>query len=74
MAAVKALRERWIDRRATLQAIHRAFAVAGVKFIDENGGGPGVAEIRSWGTRDDLSLSTSNLHGGSLGPGQKLID
>jgi hypothetical protein len=36
------LRERWIDRRATLQAIHRAFAVAGVKFIDENGGGASV--------------------------------
>ncbi len=29
-------------RRATLQAIRRAFEVAGVEFIDENGGGPGV--------------------------------
>ena len=29
-------------RRATLQAIRRAFEMAGVKFIDENGGGPGV--------------------------------
>jgi transcriptional regulator with XRE-family HTH domain len=29
-------------RRATLQAIRRAFELAGVDFIDENGGGPGV--------------------------------
>ena len=29
-------------RRATLQAIRRAFEMAGVEFIDENGGGPGV--------------------------------
>jgi transcriptional regulator with XRE-family HTH domain len=29
-------------RRATLQAIRRAFETAGVEFIDENGGGPGV--------------------------------
>ena len=29
-------------RRATLQAIRRAFEVAGVEFIDENGGGAGV--------------------------------
>jgi predicted transcriptional regulator len=29
-------------RRATLQAVRRAFELAGVKFIDENGGGPGV--------------------------------
>jgi transcriptional regulator with XRE-family HTH domain len=29
-------------RRATLQAIRRAFESAGVDFIDENGGGPGV--------------------------------
>jgi transcriptional regulator with XRE-family HTH domain len=29
-------------RRATLQAIRRAFEVAGVEFIEENGGGPGV--------------------------------
>jgi transcriptional regulator with XRE-family HTH domain len=29
-------------RRATLQAIRRAFEIAGVEFIDENGGGPGV--------------------------------
>ena len=29
-------------RRATLQAITRAFEAAGVEFIDENGGGPGV--------------------------------
>jgi len=29
-------------RRATLDAIRRAFESAGVEFIDENGGGPGV--------------------------------
>jgi DNA-binding XRE family transcriptional regulator len=29
-------------RRATVQAIRRAFELAGVEFIDENGGGPGV--------------------------------
>jgi transcriptional regulator with XRE-family HTH domain len=29
-------------RRATLHAIRRAFELAGVEFIDENGGGPGV--------------------------------
>jgi predicted transcriptional regulator len=29
-------------RRATLDVIKRAFERAGVEFIDENGGGPGV--------------------------------
>jgi transcriptional regulator with XRE-family HTH domain len=29
-------------RRATLDVIRRAFESAGVDFIDENGGGPGV--------------------------------
>ena len=29
-------------RRATLDVIQRAFESAGVEFIDENGGGPGV--------------------------------
>ena len=29
-------------RRATLDVIKRAFESAGVEFIDENGGGPGV--------------------------------
>jgi transcriptional regulator with XRE-family HTH domain len=29
-------------RRATLEVIKRAFERAGVEFIDENGGGPGV--------------------------------
>ena len=29
-------------RRATLQVIRHAFESAGVEFIDENGGGPGV--------------------------------
>jgi transcriptional regulator with XRE-family HTH domain len=29
-------------RRATLEVIRRAFERAGIEFIDENGGGPGV--------------------------------
>ena len=29
-------------RRATLQVIERAFELAGVELINENGGGPGV--------------------------------
>ena len=29
-------------RRATLEVIRRAFESAGVEFIDENGGGPGL--------------------------------
>jgi transcriptional regulator with XRE-family HTH domain len=29
-------------RRATIEVIKRAFESAGVEFIDENGGGPGV--------------------------------
>jgi hypothetical protein len=29
-------------RRATLDVVQRAFEKAGVEFIDENGGGPGV--------------------------------
>jgi predicted transcriptional regulator len=29
-------------RRATLAVIRKAFEEAGVEFIDENGGGPGV--------------------------------
>ena len=29
-------------RHATLEVIRRALEVAGVEFIDENGGGPGV--------------------------------
>ena len=29
-------------RRATLDVIRRAFELAGVEFLDENGGGPGV--------------------------------
>jgi hypothetical protein len=29
-------------RRATLEVVKRAFEAAGVEFIDENGGGPGV--------------------------------
>lgn len=29
-------------RRSTLQVVRTAFEAAGVQFIDENGGGPGV--------------------------------
>jgi predicted transcriptional regulator len=29
-------------RRATVDVVRRAFEAAGVEFIDENGGGPGV--------------------------------
>ena len=29
-------------RRSTLEVVRRAFERAGVEFIDENGGGPGV--------------------------------
>jgi len=29
-------------RRATLEVVRRAFELAGIEFIDENGGGPGV--------------------------------
>jgi transcriptional regulator with XRE-family HTH domain len=29
-------------RRATLQVVRRAFESAGIEFIEENGGGPGV--------------------------------
>jgi predicted transcriptional regulator len=35
-------------RRATLEVIRRALESAGVEFIDENGGGPGV-RLRKWG-------------------------
>jgi transcriptional regulator with XRE-family HTH domain len=31
-------------RPATLEVIRRAFESAGVEFIDENGGGPGVRQ------------------------------
>ena len=34
-------------RRATLEVIRRALEKAGVEFIDENGGGPGVRLRRS---------------------------
>jgi transcriptional regulator with XRE-family HTH domain len=30
------------SRHATLEVLRRAFELAGVEFIDENGGGPGV--------------------------------
>jgi hypothetical protein len=31
-----------VPRRATLAVVMRAFEAAGVEFIEENGGGPGV--------------------------------
>ena len=31
-----------LNRRATLVVLERALELAGVEFIDENGGGPGV--------------------------------
>jgi hypothetical protein len=31
-----------VPRRATLDVIRRSLEAAGVEFIDENGGGPGV--------------------------------
>jgi transcriptional regulator with XRE-family HTH domain len=34
--------ERGSPRKATAAVIQRALEVAGVEFIDENGGGPGV--------------------------------
>jgi hypothetical protein len=30
------------SRQATLAVLRRAFELAGIEFIDENGGGPGV--------------------------------
>ena len=35
------------SRQATLAVLRRAFELAGVEFIDENGGGPGV-RLREW--------------------------
>ncbi len=31
-----------VSRHATLAVLRRAFELAGVEFIDENGGGPGL--------------------------------
>ena len=31
-----------VPRRATLDVVMRAFESAGIEFIEENGGGPGV--------------------------------
>ena len=39
-------------RRATLDVVRRAFKSAGVEFIDENGGGPGV-RLRKRQSRKD---------------------
>jgi len=38
-------------RRATIEVIQRAFESAGVEFIDENGGGPGVRLRKRTGER-----------------------
>ena len=38
-------------RHATLDVIKRAFEGAGVEFIDENGGGPGVRLRKGRGLR-----------------------
>ena len=38
-------------RRATLDVIRRALEAAGVEFIDENGGGPGVRLRKSQPTK-----------------------
>ena len=39
-------------RRATLDVIRRAFESAGVEFIEENGGGPGVRLRKRQGAKD----------------------
>jgi predicted transcriptional regulator len=39
-------------RRSTIEVIRRAFEAAGVEFIDENGGGPGVRLRKSTKTRN----------------------
>jgi transcriptional regulator with XRE-family HTH domain len=38
-------------RRSTLEVIRRAFEAAGVEFIDENGGGPGVRLRKRLGSK-----------------------
>ena len=40
-------------RRLTLHAIRRAFEAAGVEFLDENGGGPGVRLRKRLTTKED---------------------
>jgi transcriptional regulator with XRE-family HTH domain len=35
------------SRQATIAVLRQAFELAGVEFIDENGGGPGV-RLREW--------------------------
>jgi transcriptional regulator with XRE-family HTH domain len=41
-------------RRATVDVVRRAFEAAGVEFIDENGGGPGVRLKKSQRKRSVL--------------------
>jgi transcriptional regulator with XRE-family HTH domain len=41
-------------RRATLEVIRRALESAGVEFIDENGGGPGVRLRKPQGRQEKL--------------------
>jgi hypothetical protein len=40
-----------LPRRATLSVIKGCFEAAGVEFIDENGGGPGVRLKKSYKKR-----------------------
>ena len=42
------------SRHATLAVLRRAFELAGIEFIDENGGGPGV-RLRKRQRRSPLS-------------------
>ena len=53
-----------MPRRATLEVIRRALEKAGVEFIDENGGGPGVRlrrGPRSKAQKEDLKRADRNL-------------
>ena len=45
-------------RRATLEVIRRALSSAGIEFIDENGGGPGV-RLRKRQSKKKRSRATS---------------
>jgi transcriptional regulator with XRE-family HTH domain len=41
-------------RRATLEVIRRCFEIAGIEFIDENGGGPGVRLRKRQGSKSPM--------------------
>src|SRR5262249_29683727 len=47
-------------RRATLDVIRRAFERAGVEFIDENGGGPGVRLRKRQGPKHPRSIQEAS--------------